>query len=249
MDYTTNLKFISALIFLFLLNICCTSETNETEQDKKESATEEPEYVKLQPSQWSTSIAYDWYANRPWMVGTNFSPSTANNQLEMWQAETFDIATLDKELALSASIGMNSHRVFLQNLLWEQDSTGFLDRIDQFLSIADKHNIKTMLVLFDGVWHPLPKLGPQPKPTPYKHNSGWVQGPGAAYLKDESTYPKLEAYVKGVMTRFATDSRVVIWDIFNEPENENKGSYPDLELEDKYDRAFDLLKVEDGPER
>lgn len=192
---------------------------------------------------WTAQKANDWYKNQPWLVGTNFGPSNAINQLEMWQAETFDVETIDQELALSASIGMNTHRVFLHNLLWEQDSIGFLNRINTFLDITAKHKIKPMIVLFDGVWHPLPKLGKQPEPIPHKHNSGWVQSPGAEYLKDKNQYPKLKAYVKGVMTHFKEDDRILIWDLFNEPENENKSSYPNLELEDKYDRAFDLLKV------
>lgn len=246
MNYTTNLTLISLLLLLLMVSISCTSETRETEQDQEEPTVEVQEDIQPHPNQWSTAKANEWYGSQPWLVGTNFGPSTAINQLEMWQAETFDPATIDQELALSASIGMNTHRVYLHNLLWEQDADGFLERVDQFLSIADTHNIKTMLVLFDGVWHPQPKLGPQTQPTPHKHNSGWVQGPGATYLKDKSTYPKLEAYVKGVMTRFATDNRVVVWDIFNEPENENKGSYPDLELADKYDRAFDLLRAAYG---
>ncbi len=192
---------------------------------------------------WSEEKASEWYAQQPWLVGTNFGPSNAINQLEMWQQETFDRETIERELALSANIGMNTHRVFLHNLLWEQDSAGFLDRIDQFLTIAERHGIKPMLVLFDGVWHPVPELGIQPEPIPHKHNSGWVQSPGAKYLSDKRHYPKLERYLKGVISRFANDDRVLMWDLFNEPDNENSASYSELELHDKYDRAFDLLKA------
>ncbi len=195
---------------------------------------------------WSEEKANAWYAKQPWLVGTNFGPSNAINQLEMWQADTFDLVTIEKELALSASLGMNTHRVYLHDLLWEQDSQGLLKRVDQFLAVADKYNIKIMLVLFDGVWDPEPKLGKQRAPVPHKHNSGWLQSPGAAALKNKSSYPRLKRYVQGVISHFANDPRVFVWDIFNEPENENTISYPETELSDKYDRAFDLLKASFG---
>lgn len=191
---------------------------------------------------WSAERANAWYAEQPWLVGTNFGPSNAINQLEMWQAESFDIETIEKELALSASIGMNTHRVFLHDLVFEQDPEGFLSRIDQFLTAADAHGIKPMLVLFDGVWDPMPKPGPQRDPVPHRHNSGWVQGPGAAALKDRSQHPRLQRYVEGVVGRFADDERVLAWDLFNEPENTNQRAYGAVELSDKYDRAFDLLR-------
>jgi hypothetical protein len=193
--------------------------------------------------QWSAERINEWYDGLPWLVGANFGPSTAINQLEMWQQETFDPETIDSELALSASIGMNTHRVYLHDLLWEQDPEGFLKRIDLFLALCEKHGIRPMLVLFDGVWDPQPRLGPQRKPAPHRHNSGWVQSPGAAALADKGSYPRLENYVKGVMSRFAQDPRVLAWDIFNEPENLNRNTYGDTELENKYQAAFDLLRA------
>ena len=191
---------------------------------------------------WTAERANAWYAEKPWLVGTNFNPSNAVNQLEVWQEETFDIETIEKELELSASIGMNTHRVFLHDLLWEQDAEGFAGRIDQFLAAADRHGIRTMLVLFDGVWDPNPRLGPQRAPVPHRHNSGWVQSPGAEALKDRSQYPRLERYVKGVIGRFKDDDRVLAWDLFNEPENTNDDAYGSVELKDKGERALDLLR-------
>ena len=112
---------------------------------------------------------------------------------------------------------MNAHRVYLHDLLWEQDSLGFLNRINKFLDLSEKHGIKTMFVFFDDVWHPVPKLGKQPKPIPMVHNSGWVQSPGAKILYDTLSHNKLESYVKGVVNKFANDPRVLAWDLYNEP--------------------------------
>jgi len=214
----------------------CTSGPESTSGEAPAGAEPTP------ARRWTAERANAWYAEQPWLVGTNFNPSNAINQLEVWQAETFDIDTIEKELALSASIGMNTHRVFLHDLVWEQDPEGFASRIDQFLAAADRHGIKPMLVLFDGVWDPNPKLGPQREPVPHLHNSGWVQSPGAEALKDRSQYPRLERYVEGVLGRFKDDERVLAWDLFNEPDNDNERAYGDVELEDKYQRAFDLLR-------
>ena len=92
----------------------------------------------------------------------------------MWQAETFDTSTIDRELGYAESIGFSVVRVFLHPLLWMQDPAGFKSRIDQFLSIANSHKIKTMLVMFDDCWNPEGFLGPQPNPIPGVHNSQWV---------------------------------------------------------------------------
>src|SRR5687768_17590390 len=131
---------------------------------------------------WSAEKAAQWNEKHGWAVGCNYIPHNAINQLEMWQAETFDPFLIDKELSWAAGLGFNTIRVFLHHLLWEQDPTGFLQRIDQFLSIAHKHGIKSMVVLFDAVWDPNPKLGKQPEPRPNVHNSGWVQSPGYSVL-------------------------------------------------------------------
>ena len=66
---------------------------------------------------WSAERANRWYAEQPWWVGANFTPSTASNQLEMWQAETFDPETIARELGWASAIGMNSMRVFLHDLV------------------------------------------------------------------------------------------------------------------------------------
>jgi hypothetical protein len=175
--------------------------------------------------QWSAEQANKWYQSKPWMVGCNFSPSTAINQLEMWQAETFDPATIDRELGWAEGLGFNSVRVFLHHLPYEQDAPGFLGRIDKFLEIADRHHVGVMFVLFDSVWDPHPKLGKQREPKPGLHNSGWVQSPGVDDLRNPARQPVLQAYVKGLVGRFKDDPRVHVWDLYNEPDNTNGNSY------------------------
>ncbi len=178
-------------------------------------------------TQWPADKANTWYAKQRWLVGSNYIPRDAINQLEMWQAETFNPAQIDQELGWAAAIGMNTMRVYLHDLPWEQDAAGFTNRIDRFLTIASKHNIKPLFVFFDSCWDANPKLGPQRPPIPGVHNSGWVQSPGQAGLADATNYPKYKSYVQGVLRAFAKDPRILGWDLWNEPDNAFGGAGPD----------------------
>jgi Cellulase (glycosyl hydrolase family 5) len=195
---------------------------------------------------WPAKHANDWYSQLPFLVGSNFVPSTAINQLEMWQADTFDLPTIDRELGFAEGLGMNTMRVFLHNLLWQQDSQGFLQRMDQFLEVAEKHHIRITFVVFDSVWDPDPKLGKQRAPKPHVHNSGWVQSPGAEMLRSPQRWNKeLRPYVEGVIGHFRNDKRVLMWDLMNEPDNDSS-QYKKHELSRKSQAALDLLKKEWG---
>jgi hypothetical protein len=170
-------------------------------------------------AQWTAEQANAWHAKQPWLVGCNFGPSTAINQLEMWQADTWDPKTIDRELGWAQDLGFTSVRVFLHDLLWKQDSKGFLKRMDEFLQIADRHHIGVMFVLLDGVWDTHPKLGKQREPVPHVHNSGWVQSPGVEILSNPARHDELKPYIQGVVGHFRNDRRIQVWDVFNEPDN------------------------------
>lgn len=222
------MKNSSSFLFIVLLAgmlFSCSAEGQEASMDR-----------------WTVEKANQWYEETGRLTGVNYTPRTAVNQLEMWQAETFDPKTIDQELGWAEDLGFNSIRVYLHDLLWKQNKEGFIKRIEKFLEIADSHDIGVMFVLFDGVWHPYPELGKQPEPKPHVHNSGWVQSPGAEVLSDTTQWDYLEDYVKGVIGHFADDERVQVWDIFNEPDNTNDRAYGDIELENKKELALKLLK-------
>ena len=200
-----------------------------------------PQAVNEQRARWTEARANAWYAEQKWPVGADFLPSTAINQLEMWQQDSFDPATIDRELGWAEGIGMNTMRVFLHNLLWEQDPKGFQQRIDAFLAIAARHHIRPIFVLFDSCWDPNPRLGPQHPPIPGVHNSGWVQAPGTQVLTDPAQYPHLERFVEGVIGAFANDPRILAWDLWNEPDNGNDSSYAKGDPRNKNEIVLALL--------
>lgn len=177
---------------------------------------------KTNPGIWPAQKANTWYAKHRWINGANFLPSTAINQLEMWQADTFDPETIDRELGYAEGIGFNTMRVFLHSMAWQQDPKGFKKRVNQYLTIADKHHIQTIFVFLDDCWKPDAKTGKQPEPKTGIHNSGWLQDPGNR-IKDAGELSLLQKYVTDVLTTFKHDQRILLWDLFNEPGNSSKG--------------------------
>ena len=85
-------------------------------------------------TRWSSKKINEWYSEQEWLIGSNFLPSTAINQLEMFQTETFDEKTIRKELGLAKSLGFNSMRVYLHDLLWEIK--------DEFLILGSSNNAR-----------------------------------------------------------------------------------------------------------
>src|SRR5450755_2231405 len=165
---------------------------------------------------WTKAAASQWYARQGWLRGCDFIPSTAVNQLEMWQAETFDTATISRELGYAQSIGLNCMRVFLHHVAWEQDSSGFKKRMEEYLTIADSKNIKKIFVFFDDCWNETYQAGKQPEPKTGIHSSGWLRDPGKLIYDHPGLVSLLEVYVKDVMTYFKSDRRILLWDMYNE---------------------------------
>ncbi len=196
-------------------------------------------YAQQGAARWDAARANAWYKQQPWLVGADYVPSDAINQLEMFQDATFDPALNDKELGMAEAIGMNTMRVFLQDQWWLHDPQAARRRLDQFLTIAAKHHIRPILVLFDSCWEPNPRLGPQHPPIPGVHNSGWVQSPGRERLMNPAVEPQLQAYVEGAVGAFAQDDRVLAWDIWNEPDNAGRDRAGDVPA--KVRRVNELL--------
>jgi Cellulase (glycosyl hydrolase family 5) len=203
-------------------------------------ASAEPPRASAEPSRWSPDRANTWYQAQGWPVGANFITSNAINQLEMFQAGTYDPRRIDAELGWARFHGLNTVRVFLHDQLWAQDSRGFQTRLAQFVAIAARHRIKPLFVLFDSCWDPLPRLGRQHVPTPGVHNSGWVQSPGAERIDDPRYTRVMQDYVTGVLTQFRNDDRVLGWDLWNEPDNP-ANQYRNVERSDKLERVAELL--------
>jgi hypothetical protein len=142
----------------------------------------------------------------------------------MWQNESFDAATIDKELGWAEELGFTTMRVFLSSVVWNAEPAVFKKNIDKFLTISASHKIRPMFVFFDDCWKPESAIGKQDAPKPGVHNSGWVQDPSVSLRADTAKlFPVLEKYVKDILTTFKNDNRILLWDLYNEPGNKGHG--------------------------
>ena len=205
-----------------LLALCLSvSSSYAKEADADAEAKPKAPVIK---GRWTAERANAWYAEQPWLVGCNYYPATVINQIEMWQASTFDPETIDKELGWAEELGMNTMRVYLHDLVWADDEQGLYERMDQFLGICQKHGIRPFFVFFDDCHYPKPELGEQPLPIHSFHNSGWRNCPArdvavrfAEGKATEDEIAQLKGYVQKTMRRFADDERVLFWELYNEP--------------------------------
>lgn len=174
---------------------------------------------------WSEEKADRWYHDQGWRTGCNYIPSNAVNQLEMWQEDTYSPELIDKELGWAENLGFNTMRVYLHSLVWESDPDGFKNRVDNYLSIAWRHGIKSIIVFFDDCWNPEASVGKQPEPKAGVHNSGWVHDPIVSRRSDQGKNFKLcKSYMQDVLSTFKDDERVLMWDLYNEPGNTGHGN-------------------------
>jgi len=174
---------------------------------------------------FSIDDTWEWYKSKQWICGFNYVTSSAVNSTEMWQRETFDPQTIERELGWAENIGFNSCRVFMQYLVWENDKDGMIKRLEKFLDIAGNRNISVMPIFFDDCAFSgkQPYLGKQDDPIPGVHNSGWTPSPGFDRVVDRSCWNQLEQYVTSIVSYFANDKRIILWDIYNEPGNSDMG--------------------------
>jgi hypothetical protein len=172
---------------------------------------------------WTEKKAWKWYTAQPWIVGCNFIPSTAGNQLEMWQRESYDAETISRELGWARDLHFNTVRVYLHDLVWHADPEGFKERINLFLDSAAHNRIRPIFVFFDDCWNQEPSLGKQPDPRAGVHNSIWLQSPGSKVVRNPSGWGRISEYVGDIVGHFRSDERILLWDLYNEPGNNKLG--------------------------
>jgi len=173
----------------------------------------------LRARRWPAAKAREWHAATGPLAGCIYLPRRAVNSTAMWQEESFDPETIDEELGWAAAAGYNALRVFLQYVVWEQDPDGFSRRLDRFLDLAARHEMRVMPVLFDdrSMAGTDPRLGRQADPPSGVPDGGWVPSPGHRRVNDRLALPDLARYVKSLLARFGDDPRILAWDLYNQP--------------------------------
>lgn len=187
-------------------------------------------YAQGVSGRWSEERVNAWYAEKGWPVGCNYVTSTAINSIEMWQGETFDPKTIDREMKWAESLGFNTIRIFLNALVYEDDPAGFKKRFERVLRILDKHGMRALVTFFTNGGKPDGKLGKQMDFVKGLHSPGWKQSPGMDVVNDPMKWGKIEVYVKDIMSTYKDDDRILMWCLYNEPENLQGGKVNTLPL-------------------
>ena len=175
---------------------------------------------------WSREKAWKWYNDQPWQCGFNYVPANAISYTEMWMDYSFDPKLIDAELKLAEDIGFNCLRVVFSYVVWEHDPAAFKARFEKFLEICDSHGIKVMPAFFDDCkFGPIsdPVYGKQPDVVEGWYANGWTPSPGHRMVRDVTTWHKLEEFVTDVVGAHKNDSRILCWDLYNEPNNDVLG--------------------------
>ncbi len=208
---------------------------------------------------WPKEKAWQWYAAVPWLCGFNYLPRTAVNFTDMWQRETFDLATIEEELGWARAAGFNAVRSNLPFIVWQADRDGLFERFGQFLQVATANQLRIVPCPLDdcGFSGDDPYLGPQKPPVPGVHNSQAAASPGRNVVVDKDKWGEIEEYVKDVVSTFATDARILIWDLYNEPGNrmifrpDAAGMFPEVLEQRSYElmeRVFAWARELDPPQ-
>ncbi len=165
---------------------------------------------------WSKERAWAYVKAQALPLGCNYLPSQAVNQVQMWQKGGFDPKAIEAELGLAASLGFNCLRVYLHDIPWRYDQTGFTQRLQRFLDICASLGLRIIPVLFDDCWNDNPRPGRQKAPILGVHNSRWLRSPGSRVINNPKSWAAQEDYLSSIVSIFKEDERIYAWDLYNE---------------------------------
>lgn len=205
---------------------------------------------------WTKERAWEWYNKQPWIRGFCYYPSCCLNMIEMWQEYNWDKvkATMEKEMAIAKEWGFNAVRILTLFDLYLDQPEAHLNHLEEFIQICDKNQIKVMVCIGNDCLvsksnYKKPSYGEQEYDLGYHSGKAIsphivMNEPGYA-LADEPEYFDLYLeYVEAIISKYAKDERVLLWDIYNEPGNSRRGmmSYKVMEESFKIARKYDTIQ-------
>lgn len=184
---------------------------------------------------WSEEKAWKWYNSQPWIRGYSTYPSNCVNRIAMWQEYKHDevIKQADYEFSLAKETGFNAVRAIIQFDVWLYQHDSFMKNLEEYISVANKHSQKVMLVLGNDCtvaksrWK-APVFGEQKIDWGYHsgikggQHAGDYKEPGYQLLDESDLLEKFYEMVGEIAQKYAKDERVQIWNIWNEVGNSNR---------------------------
>lgn len=185
---------------------------------------------------WSKEKAWNWYNAQPWIRGCNYMSADCANRIDQWQEYGFEkrFDTTKRELALMADMGYNSIRIIPEFVVWEKEHDGFMCRFERYIQLAAENGMSCMVVLGNDCCPPKEealkrlRLGEQHVDWGYHggrkvSQHGRFEGHGYSVLDDLEFAERYYEFVTEIVKKYKNDSRIIIWDVFNEPGNSGRG--------------------------
>jgi len=205
---------------------------------------------------WTKEQAWEWYRQQPWMRGCNYMSADCANRIDQWQELGFEerLETQKQELALAQSIGFNTLRLIFAEEgfgVWYADHDGFMERFERTLALCDSYGMRAVIVLGNDCSRPK-QLWKFPTPGPQKYDWGYHGGrkqsqhgsfPGAmgyTSLDDPDLAPAFYEMCREVMTTHKDDKRIVMWNLWNEPGNNNRRDVTPDNLRKLFELAWEI---------
>jgi hypothetical protein len=145
--------------------------------------------------------------------GFMYEPSYAWTEVDVWHH--FDPKIINLELSRGKKYfpGLNALRISLSADAYKRNPARFLSNLDRYLDIAAGHGLAVTATLFNR-WHD----------SALDFGGIYVDN----FWRGEKQYRNVySSYVKAVISKFAGDKRIFLWDVANEPLHEIN-RYPDI---------------------
>ena len=150
--------------------------------------------------------------------GFNYQPSFGRTGVEIW-IDRFDGAAVERELGLGRKYfpGLNTVRLWLSHDAYFKDPARFARNFEAVLSACEKHQIKAIPTLFNN-WHSVPDFGG----ISTEMIGYWFAGFGN---NGQAPNYVFRPYLEALFKTHAADSRILAWDLCNEPFNNGREVY------------------------
>ena len=204
---------------------------------------------------WTKEKAWAWQDAQPWYRGCNYMPVSAANRVDQWQSYGSEerFAEVEREFALAKEIGFNAMRLIIEwqgFAVWLQEPDAFRANFERYLALMEKYGLKAFVVLGNDCSRPkfmwtMPKLGEQEYDVGYhggrrKTQHGGFSEPGYLIVDEPEYREKFFAFCRELVTKYAHDGRVVMWELWNEPGAGNRGMMSAQILKDLFALCWEI---------
>ena len=188
---------------------------------------------------WTKEKAWAWHDAQPWYRGCNYMPASAANRVDQWQSYGSEarFAEVEREFALAKEVGFNAMRLLILEqgfCVWLQEHDAFMSNFEQYLTLMEKYGLRAFVCLGNDCSRPkrvwtMPKLGEQPYDVGYHggrrqtQHGGFPGEPGYLMMDDPEYRAKFLRMCRELVTQYAHDGRVAMWELWNEPGAGNRG--------------------------